>query len=106
MDIVDRVLRPDEREPLRTLQEAMPKASGRVAFSAKESVYKAWFPLIGRWLNFSDVRLSFDLDRRAFRADRLVPWPVGAGEPLRSVEGRWGVTTEFGFTLVAVVTGR
>jgi 4'-phosphopantetheinyl transferase EntD len=31
-------------------------------FSAKESVYKAWFPLIGTWLGFEDAVATFDWD--------------------------------------------
>ena len=27
----------------------------RLLFSAKEAVYKAWFPLAGRWLGFEDA---------------------------------------------------
>jgi 4'-phosphopantetheinyl transferase EntD len=27
----------------------------RIVFCAKEAVYKAWFPLTGRWLEFADV---------------------------------------------------
>ncbi|MET7696543.1 4'-phosphopantetheinyl transferase superfamily protein [Streptomyces sp. NPDC005485] len=36
----------------------------RVLFSAKESVYKAWFPLTGQWLDFSeaDIELFVDTD--------------------------------------------
>ena len=30
----------------------------RVLFCAKETLYKAWFPLTGRWLGFEDNRLS------------------------------------------------
>ena len=32
----------------------------RLLFSAKESVYKAWFPLAERWLGFEDAALTFD----------------------------------------------
>ncbi|MCK9894117.1 4'-phosphopantetheinyl transferase superfamily protein [Frankia sp. AgB32] len=33
----------------------------RLLFSAKESVYKAWFPLAQRWLGFEDAELVIDL---------------------------------------------
>jgi 4'-phosphopantetheinyl transferase EntD len=43
----------------------------RLLFSAKESVYKAWYPLHRRWLGFTDVRLSIDADGGTFAADPL-----------------------------------
>jgi 4'-phosphopantetheinyl transferase EntD len=36
----------------------------RVAFSARESVFKAWFGVTGRWLGFPDVTLSLQPDGR------------------------------------------
>lgn len=35
---------------------------GTVLFSAKESVYKSWFPLTGRFLDFDEAELSLDID--------------------------------------------
>jgi 4'-phosphopantetheinyl transferase EntD len=40
----------------------------RVLFSAKESVYKAWFPLARTWLDFEDVHVSLDPTHGTFRA--------------------------------------
>lgn len=40
----------------------------RVTFSAKESVYKAWAGLTGRWLDFHDVTLEFSPGSGDFRA--------------------------------------
>lgn len=54
----------------------------RVLFSAKESIYKAWYPLTERWLGFEDVRLAIDPAGR-FMAELLV-----AG-PLRELDGRF-----------------
>ena len=39
-----------------------------VAFSAKEAVFKAWFPLTGKWLGFLDVELSIDVRAGGFVA--------------------------------------
>jgi 4'-phosphopantetheinyl transferase EntD len=63
----------------------------RLLFSAKEAVYKAWFPLAGRWLGFDDAELTIDTDRRAFQARLLVPGPVLDGSPLTRLEGSWCV---------------
>jgi 4'-phosphopantetheinyl transferase EntD len=49
-DVRELVLRPEEREP------AQPGVHrDRIVFCAKEAVYKAWFPLTRRWLDFADV---------------------------------------------------
>ena len=37
----------------------------RLLFSAKEAVYKAWYPLAERWLGFEDALIA--IDRRAGR---------------------------------------
>jgi 4'-phosphopantetheinyl transferase EntD len=63
----------------------------RLLFSAKEAVYKAWFPLARRWLGFEDAALTIDLDGGAFRARLLVPGPVVGGQPLTELRGRWCV---------------
>ena len=36
--------------------------AGRVLFSAKESIYKAWYPETGRWLEFHDVVVTVERD--------------------------------------------
>lgn len=63
----------------------------RLLFSAKEAVYKAWFPLTKRWLGFEDVDLSVDVASGAFHARLLVPGPVVNGERLTEFHGCWGV---------------
>jgi 4'-phosphopantetheinyl transferase EntD len=44
----------------------------RVIFSAKESIYKAWFPLTGRWLGFDDAVVRIDPEAGVFHARLLV----------------------------------
>ena len=41
----------------------------RLMFCAKESVYKAWFPMTGRWLGFEDATLTVEPNAGTFRAD-------------------------------------
>ena len=60
----------------------------RLLFSAKESVYKAWFPLAERWLGFEDAELTID-PGGGFSARLLVPGPELDGTELRGFEGRW-----------------
>jgi 4'-phosphopantetheinyl transferase EntD len=40
----------------------------RLLFSAKESVFKAQFPLTGVWLEFGEIEISFDVVRQVFLA--------------------------------------
>src|SRR5579859_6821488 len=37
-----------------------------VIFSAKESVYKAWYPIVRQWLGFEDAELDLDPERGLF----------------------------------------
>ena len=74
---------------------------GRLLFSAKESVYKAWFPLAGRWLGFDGAELTVDLARGEFHARVLVPGPVVRGSRLTELRGAWAV--EEGVICTAVI---
>lgn len=51
-------------------------AWGRLLFSAKEAIYKAWFPLAQRWLGFEDVIVTFDPTATGFLAELNVPGPI------------------------------
>lgn len=73
----------------------------RLLFSAKEAVYKAWFPLTGRWLGFEDIKLTIDMGGGAFCARLLVPAPVIDGRRLTELRGRW--CAEDGVVTTAVV---
>ena len=73
----------------------------RLLFSAKEAVYKAWFPLAHRWLGFEDVELTVNVGRAEFRARLLVPGPVVDGARLTEFRGRWYV--EEGIVAAAAV---
>jgi 4'-phosphopantetheinyl transferase EntD len=73
----------------------------RLLFSAKEAVYKAWFPLARRWLDFEEADVCIDGSAGTFTARLLVPGPVVAGSPLRVLDGRW--MTGRGLVLTAIV---
>jgi 4'-phosphopantetheinyl transferase EntD len=76
----------------------------RMLFSAKESVYKAWFPLTQRWLNFEEASVDFDPDQQTFSARLLVPGPVVNGAELTGFAGRWLV--DHGLLVTAIVIPR
>lgn len=101
--LVGDIARAEERPRLAELARLEPAVHwDRLLFSAKESVYKAWFPLAQRWLGFEDATLSFDRAAGSFAAQLLVPGPVVAGRPLTSFEGRWLVHDGLIATAIAV----
>jgi 4'-phosphopantetheinyl transferase EntD len=61
----------------------------RLLFCAKESVYKAWFPVARCWLDFHEADVDIDPAGGTFTARLLVPGPVVAGSPLTQLSGRW-----------------
>lgn len=115
--VFDLVTRPDERAGLDACAQAHPAIHwGRLLFSAKESVYKAWFPLTGSWLGFEDASLSFHLEEGAgaagtgpalltaagsFTVGLHVPAPGAGAPPLPAMSGRWRITG--GLILTATV---
>jgi 4'-phosphopantetheinyl transferase EntD len=74
----------------------------RLLFSAKESVYKAWFPLTGRWLDFTECVITPDPELHTFTADLSVPGPVVAGERIDRFTGRWRVGSDGRHVVTAV----
>lgn len=74
----------------------------RLLFSAKESVYKAWYPLAGRWLGFEDAELTVD-PAGTFAATILVDGTVTDGGPaVREMAGRWLVRDGLVVTAIAL----
>ncbi|MCS0599903.1 4'-phosphopantetheinyl transferase superfamily protein [Streptomyces sp. LP11] len=102
------VFLPAETERLDLLAARRPAVHwDRLLFSAKESVYKAWFPLTGKWLDFSeaDITLRPHPDGTAtgtLRAELLVPGPLVGGRRVRGFDGRWAVRDGLLATAIAV----
>jgi len=74
----------------------------RVAFSAKEATYKAWFVLARRWLGFEGAALTLSPTRHTFSVRLLVPGPEVNGAELSEFRGRWQVSNGLILTYVAV----
>lgn len=92
---------PEEREMLRVLAREEPEVSwDRLLFSAKESIYKAWYPLAERWLGFEDASVALDRTSKTYSARLLVPGPVVDGHELTGFVGRW--LTLGGLVLTAI----
>ncbi|GHG85877.1 4'-phosphopantetheinyl transferase family protein [Streptomyces lanatus] len=95
--VLPAVALPAEEERLRRLADEHPDIHwDRLLFSAKESVYKAWFPLTGEWLDFTeaDIDVFADPGERhsgGLRARLLVPGPLVGDRRIDVFEGRWTV---------------
>jgi 4'-phosphopantetheinyl transferase EntD len=76
----------------------------RLLFSAKESVYKAWYPLTSRWLGFEDARLTIDPAAGTFAAKRLIDGTRMDGQAaLTELRGRFLVARGLIATAVTVL---
>jgi 4'-phosphopantetheinyl transferase EntD len=61
----------------------------RVLFCAKESLYKAWFPIARRWLGFKDAVVTLDRDAGTFGIRLEVAAPMQQRPPVIRFSGRW-----------------
>lgn len=97
----------EERQRADALLADLPEIRwDRLLFSVKESVYKCWFPLTGRWLDVAQARVHVGIERRArgpFSVRLLTPGSTVRGEPLLGFEGRWTVANGLVVTGIAVV---
>lgn len=80
----------------------------RVLFCAKETVYKAWFPITRCWLGFEDAAVAInpgiDPAEGTFTVQLRVVTPAVAGQPLSRMEGRWLRGDGLVITTIAVPT--
>lgn len=96
---------PQERVRLADLAREDPRLHwDRLLFSAKESVYKTWYPLMRTWLDFDQVQIDVDPHHGTFLARLLVPGPVVAGRQYDEFAGRW--TAAGGLIVTAIVLHR
>ncbi|WP_214102646.1 4'-phosphopantetheinyl transferase family protein [Acrocarpospora catenulata] len=86
--VLDAIALDRERVPL-----AGPVHWDRLLFSAKESVYKVWFPRARRWLGFEEAEITLD-PGGTFTARILVPGPFA------ELNGRW--LCESGLVVTAI----
>jgi 4'-phosphopantetheinyl transferase EntD len=102
-ETLDLVLRDEERARLLVLADARPDLHwDRILFSAKEAVYKAWFPLTRRWLDFADVSTTLHLDgtfRASLRGPKQPARPAAQGwastkQPARPAAQGWASTKQ------------
>ena len=77
-DLVATIARPDEW-PSIMRGAACGRVAAALCFSAKEAVYKAYFPSTAAYLDFHDVRVEVQWSRRTFTATLLSPDKPGLG---------------------------
>lgn len=104
--VLDLISLGGERARLRGLFGDVPGICwDRVLFSAKESVYKAWFPLTRRWLGFDEADVTISAAEGTFTARLLVPGPMADGQPLAGFTGRWLARRSLVLTAITVPAG-
>jgi 4'-phosphopantetheinyl transferase EntD len=97
---------PEELPWVSRLQLEIPEVRwDRLLFSAKESVYKAWYPLAKRWLGFEDAVLTVSPDGGTFAAHLLVAGPSLRDGRLMGFSGRWTVRDGLILTAIAATHG-
>lgn len=129
-EVLDTVTLPEERGQLARLAATRPGVHwDRLLFSAKEAVYKSWYPLTRSWLDFDEASIAFDggigggvgveaaesgaapesasgaaaeSKSGTFYARLLVPGPVVDGVRLPGFAGRWLVRDGLLFTAIAL----
>lgn len=86
---------------------ALPRGDGpaweRVLFSAKESVYKAWYPLGRRFLEYEDLEIRLRPDGR-FGARLQVPGVRVGDRYLDRFQGRWLASADLVITACVVAS--
>jgi 4'-phosphopantetheinyl transferase EntD len=101
--VLGAIASPAEQARVAALSAAKPGLCwDRMLFCAKETVYKAWFPLTLRWLGFEEAVVDFDPAGQTFAARLLVEGPVVNGAPLGGFTGRWLVSDGYIVTTIVI----
>lgn len=102
--VLDHVTIAAERDVLATRDGSL--HWDRLLFCAKETTYKAWFPLTKRWLGFEDAHITFEQTDEfsgTFHTELLVDGAtIDGGDPLLGFDGRWLIDSELIVTVIAL----
>jgi 4'-phosphopantetheinyl transferase EntD len=102
--VLDLVSTPAERDRLAMTQHEPDSPNwDRLLFSAKEAVYKAWFPLVGEWLDHQEAEIFFDPLDQTFAVVLSRDGLIVDGRQIRRLNGRWA--RQRGILVTAVVLG-
>jgi 4'-phosphopantetheinyl transferase EntD len=101
--VMDLVATPTERDRLAGPQPEPDDPNwDRLLFSAKEAVYKAWFPLVGEWLDHQEAEILFDPHGGTFTALLSRDGLSVNGRQVHRLHGRWARQHEILATAVVV----
>ena len=102
--VLDLVATPAEQDRLAaTPSEPDSPNWDRLLFSAKEAVYKAWFPLVGDWLDHQQAEILINPHNQTFTALLSRDELIINGHHIHRLHGRW--TRKRGILATAVVLG-
>lgn len=90
--VLNAITLPEETQWVEALRGDRPAVHwDRLLFSVKESVYKCWFPLMGRWLDFTQalVRVTVGARSRPDHVAALRAGTGGDGDPQEIARGRF-----------------
>ena len=88
--VLEVIAGPEELSNLKLLPRRSDHHWDRLLFCAKETVYKAWSPLVGEWLDFDEVTVIIRPDGQ-FIAQILKSAEIPGAGPLLRFAGRWVV---------------
>jgi 4'-phosphopantetheinyl transferase EntD len=95
---------PEERQEHRRLGAVGDVCWDRLLFSMKESVYKAWYPVAHRFLDFNAATVHIDPERGAFTAKLHTQPARVAGLRVAGFTGRWVARDGLLVTAIAVLS--
>ncbi|MET3805455.1 4'-phosphopantetheinyl transferase EntD [Nakamurella sp. UYEF19] len=88
--VLEAIALPAERRRLEVLAVRHPQVPwDRMLFSAKESVFKVWYPIVGTELGFEEAHITLMPESGTFTARLLVGSPLVASRGLDLLAGRW-----------------
>lgn len=101
-EVVDVILLPEEQRLAARLQAEDPGiAWDKLMFSAKESVFKTWYPLARLWLDFLECEIAVGHEPGAFTARILQASTEHNGVDLSLLRGKWMNESPVGHGLLA-----
>jgi 4'-phosphopantetheinyl transferase EntD len=95
----------DERAWVSSLQATRSEINwDTLLFSAKESVFKTWYPLNCRWLDFTQIAIAVEPSGSTFSARVIDSSTKPVASALTSCAGRW--LSRDGMLLTAIALPR
>jgi 4'-phosphopantetheinyl transferase EntD len=100
---MDVVARDDERAWVSCLLASWPGVNwGRLLFSAKETVYKTWYPMNRGWLDFNQIAITIEPAGGTFSVRLGEPSGAAQAAALTCFAGRWLARDGLLLTAIAV----